>query len=633
MASSSNSAPADQTGPPSIGIKRVETAQDSKAQRLLRVDQIYSRKDRQTHFVRTAKATVKPDRFGKTALVVRRIISRQGMLAATEVDIKSVPLKEVLLEIFNGVEGLSLNKTPPMCSPDILFHAKDALILRKVEEKKKDNPNQILIDDIGTALRFINEDFGHQIGSLESLLNNGEITFDLLWALMKPKDHVVSMQFRLTGQSQALSVVSGTYLRRQNSTNYFKLNGRMISHDGEDFGYGFVDIEIDEFDGARKITSLKAYPIQYDPNPDILRKNLIQRGRKYLSLIRALPRAFCQEYTMDFGLEDHETSNGKIQAQKANLRGRVMADPEAWKFNNGWTDLATPIIEREYSITGKDLNLLDDQLLVCANWINGFSLTHKSWGQFSVDGLEDIVWNEDAFKKLVVDETRRKLIHALVRAHRQDDASFDDIIENKGKGLVGLLSGSPGVGKTLTAEAVAEVTSRPLYQVSTGELGIDADKVDKRLGMILEITRRWGCVLLIDEADVFLATRGIDLARDTLVSIFLRRLEYFRGVLILTTNRKSEIDPAFQSRIHFSIHYPDLTENGRVIVWTNFIDTISKQTGNPSLSPADIQKLAKLELNGRQIKNAVSCAVSLAREEKEPLSVNHIEMILSITNL
>lgn len=161
-----------------------------------------------------------------------------------------------------------------------------------MEEKKKDNPNQILIDDIGTALRFINEDFGHQIGSLESLLNNGEITFDLLWALMKPKDHVVSMQFRLTGQSQALSVVSGTYLRRQNSTNFFKLNGRMISHDGEDFGYGFVDIEIDEFDGARKITSLKAYPIQYDPNPDILRKNLIQRGRKYLSLIRALPRAF-----------------------------------------------------------------------------------------------------------------------------------------------------------------------------------------------------------------------------------------------------------------------------------------------------------------------------------------------------
>lgn len=172
------------------------------------------------------------------------------------------------------------------------------------------------------------------------------------------------------------------------------------------------------------------------------------------------------------------------------------------------------------------MNLNDNQLLICAHFINGFSLAHKTWGQFSVSGLQDVSWNEDAFSKLVIDDTRRRLIHALVRSHRQDDASFDDIIENKGKGLVGLLSGSPGVGKTLTAEAVAEVTRRPLYQVSTGELGIDADVVDQRLGQILEISRRWGCVLLIDEADVFLAARGIDLARDTLVSIFLRRLEF-----------------------------------------------------------------------------------------------------------
>lgn len=68
-------------------------------------------------------------------------------------------------------------------------------------------------------------------------------------------------------------------------------------------------------------------------------------------------------------------------------------------------------------------------------------------------------------------------------------------------------------------------------------------------------------------------------------------------------------------------------------VWINFIDTVAKQTGNLTIDSADIEKLARLELNGRQIKNAVSCAVSLAREEKKPLSVDHIEMILSVTNL
>jgi len=179
------------------------------------------------------------------------------------------------------------------------------------------------------------------------------------------------------------------------------------------------------------------------------------------------------------------------------------------------------------------IDLTEDQRLVCAYWINGFSFTQKDWAQFAVSGLADIEWNTEAFKKLVIDEKRRKLIHALVQAHRQDEAAFDDIVQNKGRGLVGLLSGSRGVGKTLTAEAVAEVTRRPLYMVSSGELGTNADAVDNRLEMILEITRRWGCVLLIDEVDVFLAARGTDLARDTLVSIFLRRLEYEQVPLAL----------------------------------------------------------------------------------------------------
>ena len=205
-----------------------------------------------------------------------------------------------------------------------------------------------------------------------------------------------------------------------------------------------------------------------------------------------------------------------------------------------------PYVYSQNFILTRDLT--EEQLMVCAYWINGFSLPRKIWGQFMVDNLVEIVWNDNAFQKLVMKEERRQLIHGLVKAHRQDEEAFDDIVQNKGRGLVCLLAGSPGVGKTLTAEVVAETTHRPLYVVSTGELGLDADVVDRRLETILEITRRWGCVLLIDEADVFLSIRGQDLARDTLVSIFLRQLEYFRGVLILTTNRQAEIDPAFESR-------------------------------------------------------------------------------------
>lgn len=63
-------------------------------------------------------------------------------------------------------------------------------------------------------------------------------------------------------------------------------------------------------------------------------------------------------------------------------------------------------------------------------------------------------------------------------------------------------------------------------------------------------------VLILKQADVFLGNRGHDLQRDSLVSVFLRRLEYFMGVCILTTNRKQEIDPAFQSKpLHMPFYF------------------------------------------------------------------------------
>lgn len=225
-----------------------------------------------------------------------------------------------------------------------------------------------------------------------------------------------------------------------------------------------------------------------------------------------------------------------------------MLDVEAYATYNSSSKLNKPTVYSRDVISNHSLT--EDQLLICAYWINGFSFSAKTWGQFMVESLTEVVWNEEAFQKLVMKEKRRNIIHQLVKAHRQGQESFDDIVPNKGRGLVCLFAGPPGVGKTTTAELVAETTQRPLYVLSAGELGIEADVVDKRLSIVLDITRRWCCVLLIDEADVFLAKRGKDLVTDSLVSVFLRRLEYFQGILILTTNRESVIDPAFESEFN-----------------------------------------------------------------------------------
>ncbi|GLA16454.1 hypothetical protein AnigIFM62618_003033 [Aspergillus niger] len=611
MADQTESATAAQLsdGPSKPSIQRAMTDRGNKSQRLLRVDQIYSRKDRQIHFVKTAKVKAKPDRFSKTAMVVRRVISKQGMVSHVEIDIRSPPLQALFRDLFSDVEGLDLNKSPPMASPEVFFWAAPDLMRIKEEEKQKENPNQQLINDIGTALQFVEEDFAAQISSLKSLISENQITWDLLWAIFPPKEVIISPRFGLMSEEQAFNLKMSSYQSRPNGQQYFSASADVIKHDGQDFGKATMELEIDK----------------YHDEESAVRERLIARGRKFVAL---LEQPACRDYTAANGVREYERANGDSVPEKFNALGRVMVDPAGYYLHNTSSELNRPHVLSEGFLD--TVGLSDDQYLICASFINGFSFAQKAWCQLSVSALTDVEWNHNAFKRLVMAENRRELIHGLVKAHRQDDAVFDDVVANKGKGLIALLTGSPGVGKTLTAEAVAEVTQRPLYVVATGELGIDPDVVDNRLGMILEITRRWGCVLLIDEADVFLSARGKDLARDALVSVFLRRLEYFRGVAILTTNRKHDIDPAFRSRIHFTMHYPDLDTDSRMEVWKNFLTNVAKSSELAGFTSDDFVALSRHSLNGRQIKNIVSCAVSLAREMQKNVTVKDIESLIEV---
>ncbi|KAL3465573.1 P-loop containing nucleoside triphosphate hydrolase protein [Aspergillus heterothallicus] len=582
--------------PPKASIHRTMTDQGNKSERLLRVDQIYSRKDRQVHFVKTAKSHSKPDRFSKTALVVRRIITKQGMVSHSEVDIRSPLLQDLFRTLFKGIDGLELNKSPPVATPKLLFWAAPDLLQIKEEEKSKDTPNQQLINDIGTALRFVEEDFHDQIRSLKSMLEEKEVTWELLWAIFPPREIILAPRFGIMNQEQAFNLTQSDYGERENGTRFFLITGTILNTDGRDFGRAKITVEIDQYEGARKISSLDAYPLSHHAEEESVRRRLLARGKKYLAL---LEQPACRDYPVTYAVKEVTWPSGRSGLEKFNARGRVMVDPEGYYLHNSSSELNNPIVLMQDVMDVKDLT--EDDIIFCAAGINGFSFTQKTWCQIAVNELTDIVWNMDAFKRLVMEENRRQLIHGLVKAHRQDDAAFDDIVENKGKGLIALLTGSPGVGKTLTAEAVAEVTKRPLYVVATGELGIDADEVDRRLETILEITRRWGCVLLIDEADVFLAARGKDLARDALVSVFLRRLEYFRGVAILTTNRKDDLDEAFRSRIHFTVHYPDLDEHSRQEVWKNFLQNVARKSELSEFTDENLVALSRHKLNGRQV--------------------------------
>lgn len=259
-------------------------------------------------------------------------------------------------------------------------------------------------------------------------------------------------------------------------------------------------------------------------------------------------------------------------------------------------------------------------------------LTDAIIGSFAVSSLTDVFWNDNIINALVLPDEQKKFIRALVESHAS--SNFDDFVRSKGKGLVGLLTGPPGVGKTLTAEAVAEIAQRPLYTVTSGELGSSPGSVQDALDSLMELAEAWDAVVLLDEADVFLVQRdNTNLTRNAITSIFLRRLEYYQGILMLTTNRHTSFDPAFESRIHFFLKYPDLDSVARKSIWRNFISrSATSNNVHVEIGDEELNKLGELPLNGRQIKNIMNIAQTVAVSSTAPLTASIIHTALGFSN-
>lgn len=140
--------------------------------------------------------------------------------------------------------------------------------------------------------------------------------------------------------------------------------------------------------------------------------------------------------------------------------------------------------------------------------------------------------------------------------------------------------------------------------VSVGELGTKGSDLESNFSRIIDIAHSWGALLLLDEADVFLEKRELhDMGRNALVSIFLRLLEYFQGIIFLTTNRVVTFDEAFQSRIHIGLRYGELGLAAKKTVWRLFINKVRAlpDVQVADLTEEDYQKLSQYNLNGREV--------------------------------
>jgi len=222
-------------------------------------------------------------------------------------------------------------------------------------------------------------------------------------------------------------------------------------------------------------------------------------------------------------------------------------------------------------------------------------------------------------------ERRKVLLEKLVREYMpktpgagldqvvRDEASSQQIdpIVSKGEGCTILCYGPPGTGKTLTAESIAEKLHAPLWSLSVSELGTTADNLESHLVKVLDVATTWSAVLLLDEADVYLEKRSsFDLTRTAMTGIFLRNLEYYRGVLFLTTNRIVTFDEAFRSRINMILYY-EINRDDRRKIWSTILSRINME----NIADDQLDRFSEHELNGRDIRNVVHRATILSKND------------------
>ncbi len=435
-------------------------------------------------------------------------------------------------------------------------------------------------------LVYLNEFFKSKLEQVSNMTKSNKINFDNL-------NTVFSIGTKFVGyvhnNQMVGSIVHSTRMCDTMMGRMFEITGVVNMSIGSEIKQVQKNFYIMEFGGVRSLDDLEVRLMNVEDE-----EYLRTRGEVFARFAKG---AHYYEYLGNMCVK----TNHGYHHFKAD--GRVMIDSVGF-------DKCAPGYLSGYKHNSNVVQSLNtENLWMCWPYLFGFSFTTKRWGEIYVDQLKPIKFDDDAFDYLVLDSDVKTMMKALIVNVKH---SFKDIIGGKSGGCIFMLHGPPGVGKTLTCEAVAELLHKPLYSVTVGELGTNVDSLEKKLNDILEIANSWDAVILIDEADIFMEARNkSDIERNGMVSIFLRLLERHQGVMFLTTNRNEDLDPAFKSRISIIIGYEPLDWNSRHTVWTNLL-----KAAGISLPEADIKLLSDYEINGRQIKNSIRMAQSLSLDSE-----------------
>ncbi|KAJ5247671.1 ATPase AAA-type core [Penicillium chermesinum] len=560
---------------------------------------------------------------GAYALVIHRYYSEKGQLNKATLKVNSSPLLKVFREVIGSYSTVPSDfKTPfELTSPfRILFHYWDALEVRL--EECQDPVERM---HLGLLFDFMGHEIGPERDRLLSMTDSKKITFSNAWAIFKPGDLVYA---QVLGHPWLLRCEKTTYEENTTQGPYLELHCSFSDFDGTVKGQAkktFTIFQRESFGGETPaiITDLPVYPRKFVEGQDNLEDRLIERGNRFFALNKMSVMAY------------------EGQAEYLKEPDAQFFHPNMAKFPAVWlpyTESGRVIIDRQLFHDEQPSSVvravpLDADPMLCPPYQYGFSVTRKEWIRALIDCVANVEWKDDAWDSLIIGNREKEVLKALVSSHAYPNNPRNQTTQ-KGRGLVVLLHGSPGSGKTFTAETAAEGTKRALIMTSLGELNKEDFPwaFENRLRLILRLATLWNAIILMDEADVFLEARdehGDRSSRNALVAVFLKELEYFGGIVFLTTNRIKSFDRAMKSRVHLALEYTLPGIETRRALWEQMLSLVPKDQS--SVDPKEaIDKFISAKMNGREIANAVNTARTIARFEKVPLHVAHIKTVIDV---
>ncbi|KAF2150286.1 P-loop containing nucleoside triphosphate hydrolase protein [Myriangium duriaei CBS 260.36] len=557
-----------------------------------------------------------------SALVVERKFDEKNRLESTTLEVNS----PYVLKAFQQVVGTHPTLAEDFSKPfsielpsEMLFHCWNDL---EIYCSKSDDDT--VRSQLGDLLRFMDVDMGTMKRAFEAQVGGGLVDYSRLHMLFRPGDLVIH---HVKSQPWLLRVSKSAYEEKPTCGKYFELHCEYSDYDGTTHGrskkvFAMLQRQFFGQDKPCQITDLPVYPYHPDPEDEDLRHRLHERGQRYQAFASVSvreydgPAEFLKESPYDFFDKDEE--HFPQVWLPYHETGRVIVDRKTYE-------------QETYKGQVSRLSMEALETITYAPYVLGFSCNRKNWCRFYLEHLQDVPWKLDAFDELILPSLQRDLLEGLVSSHQFMDDVRDET-KQKGKGLVVLLHGPPGCGKTMSAECSAEITQKALFSTSMSELNKFNSTWDfeRNLTGLLRLASTWKSIVLFDEADVFLEARqGGEGAqeRNSLVAVFLRHLEYFSGIVFLTTNRVQVFDAAMKSRIHLALTYHEPDELARRQIWARNVD---KVTNKDETIVKAVDRLAITPLNGREISNTITTACTLARYRGVPLGTTHVDQVLGV---